>query len=113
MSGIRDFNWVFRFEQTQIFREVFGHSLIPQRYHNDPSLGSWVCRQRYLFKNVAMNSGRQLLLKQLDFNQRSPKNFFFSPCGIDVILNFVIIKKFMEIVMSPVNFFLINPLDFG
>jgi hypothetical protein len=112
MSSLRDFNWVFRFEQTQIFREVFGHCLIPQRYHNDPTLGSWICRQRYLFKNMAMNSGRQLLLKQLDFNQKSPKNFFFHSLWNKHYIELCYYKKIYGNCNVPSNFVFNKPLGF-
>lgn len=112
MSSLRDFNWVLKFEQTQIFREVFGHFLIPQRYHNDPSLGSWVCRQRYLFKNVAMDSGRQLLLKQLNFNPRPPKNFFSLSLWNKHYIELCYYKKIYGNCNVPSNFLFNKPLGF-
>jgi len=73
----RDLKWVYKFEQIQIFREIFGHCIIPQRYHKDPALGSWVSSQRFFLKNLGSNFGRNILLKKLEFTRLSPKNFYF------------------------------------
>ena len=77
MAKTRDLIWVHKFEQVQIFREIFGHCIIPQRYHNDPSLGSWITKQRFFSKHLGINLGRKILLKKLEFTCSSPKNFYF------------------------------------
>ena len=112
MSGPRDLNWVFRFEQTQVFREIFGHYLIPQRYHKDPSLGSWICRQRFLFKNAIVKSGRNLLLKQLNFNSLIPKNFYYFSLWNKHYLELCYYKKIFGNCNVPSNFSDNEPLGF-
>lgn len=77
MTKTRDLIWVHKFEQVQIFREIFGHSVIPQRYHRNPSLGSWVTKQRFFSKNMCLNIGRNILLQKLEFTYISAKNFYF------------------------------------
>jgi|Transcript_97035 hypothetical protein len=73
----RELNWIYKYEQIQLFREIFGHCVIPQRYSNDPTLGSWVSTQRFFLKNLRLNFGRNALLKKLEFSLLSPKNFYF------------------------------------
>ena len=77
MSKTRDLNWVCKFEKIQIFREVFGHCNIPQRFEKDPSLGTWVSKQRSFLKNGYLDSGRKVLINKLDFFPLFPKNFYF------------------------------------
>lgn len=77
MTKAKDLNWIYKFEQMQLFREIFGHCIIPQRYHSDPSLGSWVSKQRFFSKNLRMNLGRNKLLKKVEFKWSSSKNFYF------------------------------------
>ena len=112
MSSPRDLNWVLKFEQTQIFREIFGHCLVPQRYHKDPSLGSWICRQRVLFKNAVVNSGRNLLLEQLDFNSLTPKNFYYFSLWNKHYLELCYYKKIFGNCNVPSNFPDNKPLGF-
>ena len=65
MGNIRDLNWMRKFEQMQIFQEIFGHNIIPQRYNRNPSLGSWVTKQRFFSKRMAITLGRRILLKKI------------------------------------------------
>jgi len=61
---------------------------------------------------MAMNSGRQLLLKQLDFNQKSPKNFFFHSLWNKHYIELCYYKKIYGNCNVPSNFVFNKPLGF-
>lgn len=104
MTKARDLNWIYKFEQLQLFREIFGHCVIPQRYYNDPSLGSWVSKQRFFFKNLKMNLGRNTLLKKIEFIWSPPKNFYFLTLWNKHYLELCYFKKVYGHCNVPNNF---------
>ena len=104
MTKKRDLNWFYKFEQMQIFREVFGHCIIPQRYYKDPSLGSWVSKQRFFSRNLKMNLGRNSLLNKLEFIWSPPKNFYFSALWNKHYLELCYYKKIYGHCNVPINF---------
>ena len=112
MAKTRDLIWVHKFEQVQIFREIFGHCIIPQRYHNDPSLGSWITKQRFFSKQLSINLGRKVLLKKLEFICSSPKNFYFVALWNKHYLELCYYKKIYGHCNVPSNFPENIPLGF-
>ena len=44
------FTWSVRFQQLRVFKEQFGHCLVPQQYTANPNLGQWVATQRSFCK---------------------------------------------------------------
>jgi hypothetical protein len=47
--------WYVMFDRLKKFKEQNGHCLVPNRYREDRSLGSWVSTQRRNFKLSAKN----------------------------------------------------------
>jgi len=47
----RESLWKKRFDELLQFRKVYGHCLVPEKYHDDPTLGNWVAHQRRMYKN--------------------------------------------------------------
>jgi hypothetical protein len=45
--------WHVMFDRLKKFKEQNGHCLVPNRYREDRSLGSWVSTQRRNFKQMA------------------------------------------------------------
>jgi Helicase associated domain len=43
--------WMERFRQLQEFKDRHGHTLVPKRYKENPSLGNWVNKQRQQYRN--------------------------------------------------------------
>jgi hypothetical protein len=50
------FRWESMFEKLKAYKQKYGHCLVPNRYEEDRSLGSWVSTQRRYFK--LMNSSK-------------------------------------------------------
>jgi len=42
--------WLERFEQLREYKEKFGHTVVPQRYKENPQLGRWVTDQRVMYR---------------------------------------------------------------
>ena len=66
--------WMERFRQLCDFKNLHGHTLVPKRYKNNPSLGNWVSKQRQLYHNYqtgkkpcSLTKERIGLLEQLNF----------------------------------------------
>ena len=104
MGNIRDLNWMHKFEQMQIFQEIFGHNIIPQRYNNNPSLGSWVTKQRFFSKRMAITLGRKNLLKKINFPFYSCGNFYFFSLWNKRYLEICYYKKIFGNCNVPSNF---------
>lgn len=43
-------NWSEKFEELIEFRNTYGHCLVPNSFHENPTLAQWVKRQRYQYK---------------------------------------------------------------
>lgn len=104
MGNIRDLNWMHKFEQMQIFQEIFGHNIIPQRYNRNPSLGSWVTKQRFFSKRMAITLGRRILLKKINFPFFSCGNFYFFSLWNKRYLEICYYKKIFGNCNVPSNF---------
>jgi Helicase associated domain len=50
IPGVR-IGWTERFRQLQEFKDRHGHTLVPKRYKENPSLGNWVNKQRQQYRN--------------------------------------------------------------
>ena len=49
-DALRDALWKTRYDELWQFKNVYGHCLIPQKYHEDVTLGNWVNQQRRSYK---------------------------------------------------------------
>lgn len=43
-------NWSEKFDELIEFRKKYGHCLVPNSFHDNPTLAQWVKRQRYQYK---------------------------------------------------------------
>jgi len=63
--------WNVKFEELKSFKKLYGHTLVPQRYKENPQLGQWVHIQRIRYKhtigNPEMMNDRVLALKEIGF----------------------------------------------
>ena len=74
--------WHRKFKALLEFREKNGHCLVPNRYNEDPQLGSWVSTQRRQYKlmklnnSPPMNAERVKLLESIGFvwSTRDPRH---------------------------------------
>mmetsp|Transcript_1101 Transcript_1101/g.2411 ORF Transcript_1101/g.2411 Transcript_1101/m.2411 type:complete len:258 (-) Transcript_1101:1689-2462(-) len=73
----QDFSWNRKFESLHIFKEIFGHTNVPQRYENNPCLGAWVSKQRLYFFKSKLSRNRQELLGKIGFDWAPGKSFSF------------------------------------
>jgi len=55
-EGNLNSKWEETFKRLQVFKERHGHCLVPNRYQEDPQLGSWVSTQRRQYKIFASGS---------------------------------------------------------
>ena len=69
-SSLR-FRWESMFEKLKAYKQKYGNCLVPNRYEEDRSLGSWVSTQRRYFK--LMNSSESI---------RNSKNFHLNEMRI-------------------------------
>lgn len=54
----RNDQWKRRFDELVDFKAVYGHCSVPEKYHENQQLGTWVANQRSSYKNFfAGNSG--------------------------------------------------------
>lgn len=63
-KGLR---WQRQFLKLKAFFQVHGHSRVPQKWPQDPSLANWVRVQRRVFGQQRMPENRVRLLRGLDF----------------------------------------------
>jgi Helicase associated domain len=59
--------WLEQYERLKIFYQKHGHSNVPQRYPEDPRLGSWLGRQRSSRYVEHMTEERRQLLNEVEF----------------------------------------------
>jgi hypothetical protein len=65
------FRWESMFEKLKAYKQKYGNCLVPNRYEEDRSLGSWVSTQRRHFKLI--NSSK---------STRNSKNFHLNEIRI-------------------------------
>lgn len=73
----QDSSWNEKFEFLHIFKEIYGHTNVPQRFYGDPGLGSWVGKQRGYFSKSKLSRNRVELLHFLNFEWAPGKGFSF------------------------------------
>eukprot|EP00579_Thalassiosira_antarctica_P005289 CAMPEP_0201902528 /NCGR_PEP_ID=MMETSP0902-20130614/55000_1 /ASSEMBLY_ACC=CAM_ASM_000551 /TAXON_ID=420261 /ORGANISM="Thalassiosira antarctica, Strain CCMP982" /LENGTH=497 /DNA_ID=CAMNT_0048436531 /DNA_START=126 /DNA_END=1616 /DNA_ORIENTATION=+ len=56
-------NWEERFKQLEEFKEEHGHCIVPRKYLNNPSLGTWVNEQRQCYRG---KGGKKLEKDRID-----------------------------------------------
>jgi len=63
----RQDKWNAQFAALVQYKEQYGTCMVPKRWHDNPSLGSWVCQQRGLRKKLrkGMREGNLDMLKPL------------------------------------------------
>uniref|UniRef100_UPI00214BFF36 helicase associated domain-containing protein n=1 Tax=Chlamydia suis TaxID=83559 RepID=UPI00214BFF36 len=59
--------WEKNFLELQRFREEHGHCKVPQRYPQNPDLGSWASVQRKTFKSSELSEDRIARLEEIGF----------------------------------------------
>ena len=62
--------WQRRRGQLEAFREVHGHTRVPQRWEEDPGLGRWVATQRKKAAAGQLSEERRESLERLSFEWR-------------------------------------------
>ncbi|WP_231911662.1 DEAD/DEAH box helicase [Chlamydia suis] len=60
-------SWEKNFLELKRFQEEHGHCKVPQRYPQNPDLGSWVSVQRKTFKSSELSEDRIARLEELGF----------------------------------------------
>ncbi|KAL9189803.1 hypothetical protein ACHAXT_009478 [Thalassiosira profunda] len=66
--------WNEKYEQLKAYRAYHGHCNVPQRYGNDPQLGRWVKKQRYLYKKGKLSVERTQLLDDIEFEWNAERD---------------------------------------
>jgi hypothetical protein len=69
--------WNQKMELLHVFKEIYGHSNVPQRYQHDSCLGAWVGKQRCYYYKLKISEKRIKLLNFLKFEWSPGKCFFF------------------------------------
>lgn len=59
--------WDERFQELNAFKSIHGHSNVSSKFYLQPELGSWVTRQRVLYKNKSLRSDKILRLQSIGF----------------------------------------------
>ena len=57
--------WAASFKQLELYKNEFGHCLVPNDYPPNQSLGSWVAAQKQFFKNFS-NSNNQVIQYRIE-----------------------------------------------
>lgn len=52
----RNDQWKKRFDELVDFKNVYGHCSVPEKYHENQQLGTWVANQRIAYKNFFAGS---------------------------------------------------------
>jgi hypothetical protein len=60
--------WLEMYEKLEEYKRKNGHTMVPTMYSEDPSLGSWVARQRVLYNANQLESHRLKALETLGFS---------------------------------------------
>jgi hypothetical protein len=79
--------WNEKMELLHIFKEIYGHTNVPQRYQHDPCLGAWVGKQRGYYFKFKISEKRMKLLNFLNFEWSPGKCFFLNLFGIKDLKN--------------------------
>jgi hypothetical protein len=58
--------WFDRFEELKTYKEEHGECLVPQKYPPNPSLGTWVNKQRMEYKLLMDNHKSSMTPERLD-----------------------------------------------
>ena len=67
-SVLDDLAWNERYQRLQQFQQQHGHTDVPQKYKEDPELGTWVANQRRRYNQNTLRQDRTDLLNALTFN---------------------------------------------
>jgi hypothetical protein len=66
--------WMDRLRQLHEFQQQYGHTMVPKRYKDNPTLGNWVSKQRQMYHNYrigikpcSLTVRRIELLNQINF----------------------------------------------
>jgi hypothetical protein len=74
--------WMVMYERLKAFRQMYGHTNVPAKWHKDPKLGKWVSRMRYEREKLARE--RIVLLEALEFNwNRRPASIIISKVDLN------------------------------
>ena len=60
--------WQDMYQKLKQYRDIHGDAMIPTTYSDDPSLGSWVGRQRVLYNANQLERHRQKALDKIGFS---------------------------------------------
>lgn len=63
----REKRWWEWYEKLKRFYRRFGHSSVPRGWHEDPSLGIWVYKQRVKYRSDTLESKKVSALNKLGF----------------------------------------------
>ena len=61
-------DWMKRYNELVKFKREFGNCKVPQRYHANPSLGTWVNRLRQKFNKGTLSDELVAKLNELEFS---------------------------------------------
>lgn len=70
---VREKVWYERFDQLRLFKERFGHCLVPNAWPENRTLSRWVSHQRQCYKNGQIEAERVALLDSLGFVWTPPR----------------------------------------
>ncbi len=68
-----DANWEEQFEALVLYKSKNGHTSVSKKYHESPSLGLWVLRQRSKYREGSLAKERVERLNSLGFEWELPK----------------------------------------
>jgi hypothetical protein len=59
--------WNDMFDRLKIFRKQHGHTRVPQKYAENPQLGTWITNQQGAYRNRKLSSERETRLESIGF----------------------------------------------
>ena len=59
--------WMGMYEKLVAYKNQHKNTMVPQRYEKDPKLGSWIGRQRQVYRDDKLLPKRLVLLTTIDF----------------------------------------------